>query len=122
VAPRLRRTRDPDLGRRARARGAQRFAQRRRIRERGGFGVGPKGSADPDSRLAVTRARCGEQIVEDSEQAQPSVERPWLTAAVAGVAADLVAVDPNVNRQLDSTSRHRPSIGHENAPRIVATP
>jgi len=90
--------------------------------ERVVLGVCPKGDADPDARLAAGRARRGEQTVESSQQAQPSAERPRLTGAVARVAADLDAVDANIEREVDSSTRHQSSIGHEAAPRIVATP
>jgi hypothetical protein len=72
--------------------------------------------------LNAGRARRCEQTIEHSEQAQPSAKWRRLTAAVAHVAADLVFVDANIDREVDGASRHPSSIGHEIGPRIVATP
>ena len=71
--------------------------------------------------LRLCRWRAG-QIVVCRDQAQPSVKRPRPIAAIVRMAADLVVVDVDIDGEVDSASSHRPSIGHQPAPYIVATP
>jgi hypothetical protein len=74
------------------------------------------------------RGRCrrvangAEQRIEYADQPEPAEERPWFTARDTSLTLDLVAVDANVDRDLQTPGRHRASIGGWRATRIVDTP
>jgi hypothetical protein len=63
-----------------------------------------------------------EQSVERLQQSQPALERPGLTGAVTGPAADLVAVEADVDRDVPGPNAHGQSIGRAPVRHIVATP